>query len=88
MLVGIGVGMKDNALVLAAAEAAADLPFIPRQDRQDVFTNAAILATQAHQADKAATYAHALQDLNLTDDRSKRIIARALAVGDSATVGK
>jgi hypothetical protein len=70
--------LHDTANAAIAAEAAADLPGIPLEERPDVVTNACILATAMHDYGKAAGYARQMQNLKLADDRSKRIIDVAL----------
>jgi tetratricopeptide (TPR) repeat protein len=80
-LILVNMGLNDTAAAAMAAEAAADLPSIPETEQADIYTNAAILADAAGHYDKAAKYARQMQDLKLNDERSQRIITRALLDG-------
>ena len=74
----VDVDLKDTAAATTAAEAAADLPSLPEKEEADIYTNATILADAAGHYDKAAKYARQMQALKLNDDRSQKIIDRAL----------
>ena len=78
ILTQIYADQQDIPNAAKAAEAAADLEGAPDSELPDVLTNACLLATAVYDYDKAAIYAHKMQALSLSDDRSKRIIATAL----------
>ncbi len=67
--IDINVQIKTNNMAGAAqdAEAAADSPAMPPEDKAEMYRLALILANNQKQADKAVTYAKALQALNTTD---------------------
>ena len=73
------INLNDIAAATTAAEAAADLAYIPGNEQADIYTNAAILAHAARHYDKAANYARKMQALKLNDEKSKEIIDQALA---------
>jgi len=79
----VAVNLGDEAAATAAAMAAADLPpeSIPDEDKVEVYRNAAQLANNAKQADKAVVYARRLAELNPTDAASQQIIAIAIYNG-------
>jgi len=77
-LILVNMGRNDTAAAAVAAEAAADLPSIPDKEQADILTNATILADAAGHYSEAAKYARAMQALKLDDERSQRIITRAL----------
>lgn len=81
VIVAMNVG--DEAAATAAAMAAADLPeeSIPVEDRVEVYRNAAQLANNAKQFDKALVYARQLAAQNPTDAASRQVIPIAIYNG-------
>ena len=79
----VAVNVGDEAAAAAAAMAAADLPpeSIPVEDRIEVYRNAAQLANNSKQYDKAVVYAKALAEQNPTDAASRQIIPIAIYNG-------
>ncbi|HWA30384.1 MAG TPA: hypothetical protein VG867_04775 [Rhizomicrobium sp.] len=71
----VAINTKDYATATTAAEAAADSPAMPDEEKKDMYHNALLLATQNKQYDKAVTYGQGLIQLNALDDA----LAAALA---------
>jgi hypothetical protein len=66
----IEINLQDMAAATPAAEAAADSPAMPQDEKKDVLHNALLLASQAKDYQKAVVYAQQLEQLNLlTDDQ-------------------
>jgi len=67
--IAINVAIKSNDMAAAAqdAEAAADSPAMPPEDKADIVRLALILANNQKQTDKAVVYAKTMQAMNPTD---------------------
>ncbi|HEV7959991.1 MAG TPA: hypothetical protein VGP01_03095 [Rhizomicrobium sp.] len=67
--IAINVAIKSNDMAMAAqnAEAAADSPAMPPEDKADIVRLALILANNQKQTDKAVGYAKTMQAMNPTD---------------------
>lgn len=67
--IAINVAIKTNDMAAAAqdAEAAADSPAMPPEDKADIVRLALILANNQKQTDKAVGYAKTMQAMNPTD---------------------
>jgi tetratricopeptide (TPR) repeat protein len=75
----VAANLGDEATAATAAAMAADLPedSIPVEERAEVYRNAASLALNTKQTDKALAYARKLDAVNPTDANSKQVIAVA-----------
>jgi hypothetical protein len=67
LAINVGIKSKDNVAAAAAAEAAADSPAMPAEDKVQITRLALILATDQKHIDKAVGYAKAMQATNPTD---------------------
>jgi hypothetical protein len=65
--INVGIKSKDNVAAAAAAEAAADSPAMPAEDKVQITRLALILATDQKHIEKAVGYAKAMQATNPTD---------------------
>jgi hypothetical protein len=63
----VDIDLKDMAGAAVAAEAAADSPALPEEDKKDVLHNGFVLAVQGKQYQKAIGYAQQLEASNLLD---------------------
>ncbi len=73
----IDINLKDMAGASVAAEAAADSPAVPDEDKKDVLHNGMILALQAKQYQKVVVYAQQMEALNLLDSDLSAMTAEA-----------
>jgi len=71
----VAINTQDYATATTAAEAAADSPAMPDEEKKDMYHNALLLATQNKQYDKAVVYGQGLVQINALDDS----LAAALA---------
>lgn len=65
--INVGIKSNDKAAAAAAAEAAADLPAMPAEDKVQITRLALILANDQKHIDKAVGYAKIMQATNPTD---------------------
>ena len=73
----IYIDLKDYPKATATAEAAADSPAMPDEDRHDIVHNALVLAAQANQYQKVLTYGQQLEKINALDDTTLTMVAVA-----------
>lgn len=73
----IEINLKDMKAAAPAAEAAADSPALPDEDKKDMLHNALVLSGNAQDYAKAVTYGQQLDQLNLLDADTSAILAVA-----------
>jgi hypothetical protein len=85
----IYVSLKDYPNATIAAEAAADSPVMPEEDKKDILHDALELAAQANQPQKAIGYGQELEKINGLNNRTATMVAVAFySLKDNANAKK